>query len=285
VTFSQNALNQYVDVHWRRRAFQWETSNPSDIQRLLGVAPPNLFTRAVHRIHAWLAAPPRVELAEGGFANREHPLIVFFDDLRICFQGIGPADGDVPGNTSMLELSADAKAKAAVTFSGFTPGLVFDLTSIEAGDTRVWSVADPNNPSLQVSNAWLTFVLGVTARLLRPWDAAPAIAAPAAPPAWRQPIPATRPQRFFSVGGAGILGAQDGYFEVLGRRRALYMIPAVRSLFLELVDGFGAPTLNIALGNTPVAGMPFTPVTMTSMTCAQGSSLRATIGAGLVIPP
>jgi hypothetical protein len=284
VTFSQNALNQYVDVHWRRRAFQWETSNPAEIQRFLRLVPANVFTRAVHRMHAWLAAPPRVELAEGGFVNLEPPLVVSFDDLRICFQGIGPADGDIPGTSSMLELSANARSRAAVVFDGLTPGLVFDLGSIEAADPRVWSVADPNNPSLAVSNVWLNFVLAVTSQLLRPWDAA-GIVAPVAPPAWRQPIPATRPQRFFGVGGAGILGPQDGYFEVLGRRRALYMIPAVRSLFLELVDGSVAPTLNILVGNTPVPGMTFTPVTITSMTCAQGAGLRLPIGAGLVIPP
>jgi hypothetical protein len=34
---------------------------------------------------AWLAVPPRVELAEGGYANLDHPLITFFVDLHICF--------------------------------------------------------------------------------------------------------------------------------------------------------------------------------------------------------
>jgi hypothetical protein len=34
---------------------------------------------------AWLAVPRRVELAERGFANLDHPLITFIDDLHICF--------------------------------------------------------------------------------------------------------------------------------------------------------------------------------------------------------
>jgi hypothetical protein len=285
VSFSQNALNQYAHVQWRQRAFQWETADPAEIQHLLRLVPANPFSRAVHRIHAWLAAPPRVELAEGAFGNLDHPLIVFFDDLRVCFQGIGPADGDFPGSTPMLELSANAKSKAAVILAGLTPGLVFDRGSIDADDPRAWSVADPNQLSLQVSAAWLNLVRAVATRLLTPWDAAAAITLPAMPPSWRRPIPATRPQQFFAVPGLGAFTPQDGYFEVLGQRRALHMIPAVRSLFIELVDGSVAPTLNILVGNTPTPGVPFTPVSITTMTCAQGAGLRVVIDQNFVIPP
>jgi hypothetical protein len=276
VCLSQNALNHYAHARWRQRAYQWETSDPVAIQKLLNLAPVLRFGRAVHRMQAWLAAPPRVELAEGAFANRDHPLVVFFDDIRVCFQGIGPADGDFPGNTPMLELSVNAKAKAASIFEGIAPDLLYDLPSIEIDDSRVWDIADPNRLSLPVPTNINNFVRAIAAHLLESRDANGRILVPAAPLPWRNPIPSTRQQEFFRLAGFGALQPQDGYFEVLGRRRALFMLPAIRSLFLEFVNAPTSATLSILVG---------APVSLLSMTCPQAAGIRLTINTDWILPP
>lgn len=276
ICLSQNALNHYAHARWRQRAYQWETSNPAEILRLMNLAPPLTFARSVHRMHAWLAAPPRVEIAEGAFANRDHPLVVFFDDIRICFQGIGPADGDIPGNTPMLELSVNAKAKAAPIFEGVAPDLAYDLPSIEIDDARVWDIADPNRPALPVPTNIDNFVLAIATLLLRSRDANGRIIVTANPLPWRNPIPSTRPQEFFRLAAFGALQPQDGYFEVLGRRRTLFMLPAIRSLFLELVNAPTSATLSTLVG---------APVSLLGMTCPQAAGIRLRINPDWIIPP
>jgi hypothetical protein len=288
IALSQNAINQYADVQWRSGAFQWDTADGTDIAKLLALSPKvaTLFPRSVHRIHAWLSASPRIELAEGGFANLDLPLVAYLDDLRICFQAIGPSDHDVPGNTPMLELSANASASAAVVLDGLTPRILFDRTTVAIDDERVWAIADPNLPMLQVvPSDWRALVLYVATSLLIGWDATNRPVVPAAPPPWHRPLPATAQQQLFAIGGKGGLAPQDGYFEQLASRRALYLLPAIRSQLLELVDGSGAPTLTSSVRPAMAGAPPPVPVTITNLTCAEGASLRIVFDSDAVIPP
>ena len=76
------------------------------------------------------------------------------------------------------------------------------------------------------------------------------------------------------------LTPQAFYLELLGRRRAVYMLPVVRTTLLELIDGSPAPMLNKLLATTGVS--------LSSMTCPQGTTLRGDFSAVLsdfVIPP
>jgi hypothetical protein len=103
---------------------------------------------------------------------------------------------------------------------------------------------------------------------------------PPPPIAWTPPIPQGQPHELIHVEAAPPLTPQSVYLELLGRRRAVYLLPVVRTTLLELVDGSTAPTLN-----TLVGGMGVTPATMN---CTQGATLRGAFALALrdfVIPP
>jgi hypothetical protein len=78
----------------------------------------------------------------------------------------------------MLELSVNAKSKAAVILNRLMLELVFDFPSVEANNMRVWSIASPNKPSLQVSGVWLHFDRTLATRLLTLWDTAWVVVTP-----------------------------------------------------------------------------------------------------------
>ena len=51
---------------------------------------------------------PRVEIAEAALAAQDLPLAAFFDDLRICFQGLPPRNSDRL-DSALFELSVNVK--------------------------------------------------------------------------------------------------------------------------------------------------------------------------------
>jgi hypothetical protein len=274
---SQNALNHYAAARWRRGDYQWETADQVVIAKLVAVVPPPAFAQTVSSIHAWSASSPRVEVAQASLESLGPPLVVFFDDLRICFEGLAPSS-DSP-HLPLLELSASISVPAAVTLGDqLAADFAFYLGSIQAGDQRVWESVDPNSIKGTTGPGWAPLVETVAYELLAGHDAATVVKALGAPaPAWRRPLPSGQPQRLFQWAGAGVLPPQDGYLELLGQRRVLYLLPAIRSELIEFVDGSGAPMLNTLLGTTA------SPVSITTMTCPQGSSLR--VNFGFVIPP
>ena len=276
LALSQNALNHYVGARWRRRDYQWDTADPGLLAKLVGLAPPATFPRMVSSIHVWSASCPRVEVAQASLEGLGAPLVVFFDDLRVCFEGLGTSN-DSP-EMPLLELSANVSAEATVRLGDlFAPDLSFHLGSIRVDDQRVWEAADPNMFQATAVPGWAPLVEAVATRLLAGHDAA-ALASPSAPaPPWRRPLPNTNQQSLFEWSGLGLLPAQDGYLEILGRRRVLYLLPAIRSELIEFVDGSGAPLLNTLLATAAA------PVSITTMTCVQGSGLRLDLG--FKVPP
>ena len=69
------------------------------------------------------------------------------------------------------------------------------------------------------------------------------------------------------------LRPQQFYMEMFARRKALYLLPAVDTALLELIDGSGAPLLNMIV--LPLAGAPGPlPTSLRAMTRAQGTALR-----------
>jgi hypothetical protein len=274
---SQNALNHYAAAWWRRGYYQWETADQVVIAKLVAAVPPPAFAQVVSSIHAWSASCPRVEVAQASLEGLGPPLVVFFDDLRICFEGLGQSS-DSP-HMPLLELSASISVPATVTLGGqLVPDFAFYRGSIQVGDQRVWEAVDPNSVKGTTGPGWAPLVETVAYELLVGHDAATAVQALGAPaPAWRRPLPSGQPQRLFQWAGVGVLPPQDGYLELLGRRRVLYLLPAIRSELIEFVDGSGAPMLNTLLGTTA------SPVSITTMTCPQGASLRVNLG--FVIPP
>jgi hypothetical protein len=286
---SQNAIDYYVDAHWRRGSYNAEITDSAAIARLIGFVPkvdlpPSMQTAAVVRIHAWPAASPRIEISESALGTQQRPLVATFDDVRICFETGGPPNND-RHEAPLAELSVNVRTTAVVTLAlPFTPKLLFDRTptTIEVVDSRVWDIADTNAPLLApaLGPAWTQFAREIFSLMLEGSDSAAISPAPS-PPAWTPPIPAGEPVELIHIDQPPPpITTQAFYSETLGRRRALYLLPIVRTTLLEFVDGSGAPTLNTFLGKTGV--------TLSNMVAADGVKIRALVTAALqrfTIPP
>jgi hypothetical protein len=281
---SQNALNHYMGARWRQGAFRAEFPLGAWLTRLLRLAPAGAFTATVVAVHAWSASCPRVEIAEGELAAQELPLVAFFDDLRICFEGLPPANSDRLEST-ICELSLNVRTPAAVTLAGpFIPRVLFSAKAadIEISDVRVGELVDPNQPVKAATTdlqLWEPLATEVARAMFSEHDAAQ-LTDPPPPIAWPTPIPHGKSHELVHIDATPPLTPQSVYLELLGRRRALYLLPVVRTTLLELVDGSTAPMLN-----TLVGGMGVTPATMT---CPQGATLRGAFAAAFgefVIPP
>jgi hypothetical protein len=281
---SQNALNHYLGARWRQGAFRAEYPLGAQLTRLLKLAPAGASQSTVVAVHAWSASCPRIEIAEAQLAAQELPLVAFFDDLRICFEGLPPPNSDRLEST-LWELSLNVRTPAAVTLAGpFIPRVLFDAdaAAIEISDVRVGELVDPNRPVKAATvdlQLWEPLAKEVARAIFSEHDAAQ-LTDPPPPIAWTPPIPQGRPHELVHVEAAPPLTPQSVYLELLGRRRAVYLLPVVRTTLLELVDGSTAPMLNMLVG-----GMGVTPATMN---CPQGATLRGAFASTLrnfVIPP
>jgi hypothetical protein len=281
---SQNALNHYVGARWRQRAFKADYPLGPELTRLLALAPAGASQTSVIAVHAWPGSCPRVEIAEAALAAHDLPLVAFFDDLRICFQGLPPRNSDRL-DSALFELSVNVKTRAAVTLAGpFIPRVLFDASaaSIEISDARVGELVDPNLPVKAATvdlHLWEPLAREVARVMLAEHDAGQ-LTAPPPPIPWAPPIPLGQPHELIHLPQAPLLTPQAFYLELLGRRRTLYLLPVVRTALLELIDGSGAPTLNHLLGTTGVS--------LSSMTASQGIKLRDDFKAVLadcVVPP
>jgi hypothetical protein len=281
---SQNALNHYVGARWRQRAFKADYPLGPALTHLLALAPAGAFPTSITAVHAWPASCPRIELAETALAAQELPLVAFFDDLRICFEALPPHNSDRL-DLPLFELSVNVKTPAAVTLAGpLIPRVLFDAraASIEISDIRVGEMVDPNQPVKAANidlHLWEPLGKEVARVLLAEHDAG-SLTAPPLPLPWTPPIPLGQPHELVHIPQVPGLTPQAFYLELLGRRRAAYLLPVVRTALLELVDGSPAPTLNLLLATTGVS--------LSSMTCAQGATLRGAFAGALgrfVVPP
>jgi hypothetical protein len=281
---SQNALNHYLGARWRQGAFTADYPLGPELTRLLALAPAGASRASVVAVHAWPASCPRVEIAEAALAAQDLPLVAFFDDLRICFQGLPSHNSDRP-DSALFELSVNVKTRAAVTLAGpFIPRVLFDASaaSIEISDARVGELVDPNLPVKAATvdlHLWEPLAQEVARVMLAEHDAGQ-LQAPPPPIPWVPPIPLGQPHELIHLPQVQLLPPQAFYLELLGRRRAVYLVPVVRTGLLELVDGSRAPTLNALLGTTGVS--------LSSLTCSQGLTLRSDLSAVLadfVVPP
>jgi hypothetical protein len=179
----------------------------------------------------------------------------------------------------------NVKTRAAVTLAGpFIPRVLFDASaaSIEISDARVGELVDPNLPVKAATvdlHLWEPLAQEVARVMLAEHDAEQ-LQAPPPPIPWAPPIPLGQPHELIHLPQVQLLPPQAFYLELLGRRRAVYLVPVVRTGLLELVDGSPAPTLNALLGATGVS--------LSSMTCCQGLTLRSDFSAALadfVVPP
>ena len=276
---SQNVLNYYLFSQWVQKRFEVTTGDPNIIQKILQLAPPNLFARFPRQVHMWPAAPPRIETMPTEIAGGVRPLLVFFDDVRACFEIPNPRGGS---DGSMLfgawELSFNVKTTGTITFGW---PLVFDVVvdnkrqSFAPCDQRSWEFVDPNIPNImgQIRPADIAGIVDLLSGLFLANVAVSGAAAPPAPRAWNRRLIAMQQEILPSVPANAFLAPQMFYLEILHRRKVLYVLPAVDTMLLQLVDGSGAPLLNTLLGLLGVlpAG---TTVSMRTMNRAQGIALR-----------
>jgi hypothetical protein len=274
---SQNALNYYIFQQWITGRYEVTITDPALIGKFVSAAP-KLFARLPIRIHMWPATPPRVEIAPHEIALATRPLVVFFDDVRACFEvpNAQGSDGPTPF-VGVWELSCNFKASATVELSWpWVFGLRIDQVPAKASDyePRTWEFVDPNVPAIMGTLApqdIAQLVELIADLMISPMSAA-MIGSPASVRPWTRPLPAMQQEVFPAIQPGTGIRAQQVYLELLARRKGLYVLTAIDTALLELFDGSGAPTLNLLLG---LAGAPPPlPTTPAAMRCAQGVALR-----------
>jgi hypothetical protein len=269
---SQNALNYYIFARWLAGDYELDLTDPTAVAQILALAPAGAFPAAITRVHAWAAVSPRVEVAEGSLADLGRPALLFLDDVRVCFEiatNIGVSTHVPPRLVANAELSFNCKTTATVTLGWpMVVNVLVDDQSSTDSEVRVWEFADINQlnvASVIPASAWTQLASAISAGILGS-ESASGVLPFANPPAWPRPIPGGLAEEFAPDQPSLRPTPEVFYMEILGRRRALYMPTGLSSSLLELVDGSGAPTLNTILGTTGV--------TMSTLNCAQGRTLR-----------
>ena len=279
---SQNALNYYIFQQWVQRRFEVTITDPVVISKFIATAP-QLFVRFPVRIHLWPATAPRIEIAPHEIALGTRPLVVFFDDVRACFEVPNAQGRDgPPGLIGHWELSSNFKTSATIELAWpWVFGLRVDPIRPSSGvyESRTWEFIDPNVLAIMgaVAPQDLATLVNLIAEMLIAPISATGVGAPVAVRPWTRPLPAMQQEIFPAVQPPAGLGlkTQQAYLEMLARRKALYILPAIDTALLALVDGSSAWTsnsLNLILQFANAPG-PI-PTTALAMTCAQGSALR-----------
>lgn len=273
IALSQNALNYYIFSRWLAGDYEVAITDPAAIAQIIALAPANSFPGAITRIHAWPAVTPRVEVAEESLASLGRPVMLFLDDVRVCFETTtfsGISSHFTPTQVANAELSFNCKTTATVTLSWpMVVNVLVDEKSSTDSEVRVWDFTDINQLNIAAtvpSSAWSALAAAIAALMLAS-ESASGVLPFANPPAWPRPIPGGLAEEFAPDHPSLRPTPEVFYMEILGRRRALFLPTGLSSSLLELVDGSGAPTLNAILGTTGV--------TMSTMTCAQGNKLRS----------
>lgn len=267
LALSQNALNYSLFTRWRNGEFNRVYTDPQFLSRLLRRAPANAFVRSFHQVHVWPATPPRVELAPNAVAKDGPPLVVYFDDFRACFEL--NLDNRQVGS---WELCFNFKAAATLTLDWpLLTRLAVDLRTYAVSEFASWEFVDPNVPGVMAQFAprdWAGVAEMLALDLLAPLNSA-SVTRPSAAQPWNRPLPAIQ-QNLLDPLVVPLLRPQQFYVEMMTRRKALFLLPVFDTTLLELVDGSGAPALNLLTG----AGAAGT-ISLRTMNRAEGITLRS----------
>lgn len=275
---SQNALNAYVFAQWLAGRFEVAVTDPAIIAAFTSIAP-QLFGRQPNRVHIWPSGPPRVEIATGEVAQgRGRPLLVWFDDVRICFEA-----PHLPGNTDGLsfggwELACNFRLAGTVNLGWpwvFSVWLDPPRHSIADVEPRSWEFVDLNAPNVMgaIQAVDLAKMVDLAAGLIAAQASAIALRPPRPPISpWTRRMPATQQVVFPEPMLSSLLTPQRVYVELETHHKTLYVLPAIQMVLLEFFDGSGAPSLPLFLG-VASAPTPF-PATVMGMRAAHGAALR-----------
>ncbi|MEQ1503839.1 MAG: hypothetical protein ABMB14_16480, partial [Myxococcota bacterium] len=264
---SQNTLNYQLFARWRTGGFEASITDPATLTALTASAPPGLLQRVPSRIHLWSATPPRVEVSMGGLIAGASPLVVFFDDVRACAEVIRAVPA-IDGVAPAWELSFNLVVDATVVLGWpFAFDLLLDDRRVRPIDARTFELVDPARP--MVMSGLPAGALEVLAAPMIRWFLGGRVGRPGAPtnpPGWGRPLPAIQqlvaPEATLPPPNL----EQSVYLEILAHRRTMYLLPAIRNVLFELVDGSPGAFLNSVLTTPPTAP----PVTLATLTGAQG---------------
>jgi hypothetical protein len=283
----QNALNYLLYSRWIGEQFSSVITDQPTIDALLSVAPAGAFTspELIDQIIVFPVCPPRLEISMEGIVDGTRPLVVYFDDVRACF---GVTIG-TEQFLSLAELSFNLKTTGTLnlkwpSFAGF----FFDVgDAVTPSDIRTWEFVDPAvlnvMADIRPNNVWLPLVRQLADQLLSAFSVPPTLVAPPSPPSWPRLLPAMQQEiltLWMPPKDSLVQSPQDFYAEILGRRRVLYVLTALRTTLLELVDGTWAPDI-AAFFNPPQ------PRTVDQLSCSEGTvlqSLAAFMGDSTVFP-
>jgi hypothetical protein len=268
LAYNQNALNDLLFHRWQQRAFELDLTG-QDAVDLSNLAPQGIKLSQPSRVHVWCAVSPRIVLSEEGLLTGGRALFAFFDDVRVCFETMQTSGTvELPGSGVLLELSFDAKMPATLTLGWpAASSTLLTLTPLDPIDLRAWEVTETNQPLPNPwpgMAAWKPLAERVLKLMLGGMVAPPI--APLAPAAstWRRPLPNVQ-EPLGNMPGIGPLQNRL-WLELLGGQRTLYAMPVLQSALLQLVDGSGAPMLQLA-GVT-------TPASLGTITATEGEKLR-----------
>jgi hypothetical protein len=288
---SQNALNYYLFHQWVNGLFEVTITDAPTINKFEVNAPPGLFVRSPVRIHMWPAVAPRVEIAPHAISLGTRPLVVYFDDVRACFEipNMQGADGTT-GTVGAWELCCNFKTSGTITLAWpWVFSLRVDPPTMPGSppyEPMTWEFIDPNVPAVMATLKPTDFnaIVEIIARFLIAPISALGIQAPAGPRPWTRPLPAMQQEIVPTITPPLGLPVQRFYMEIMARHKSLYVLPAIDSTIMELFDGSGAPVLNGTI--LPLLGAPPPlPTTVLAMTCPQGTALRTLVPLLLPLGP
>ncbi|MCA3218643.1 MAG: hypothetical protein ING59_08820 [Burkholderiales bacterium] len=218
-------------------------------------------------------------------ARRAPTLVVFFDDVRVCFEASArPVEaGRPPSGTTELAFNFSTHGRLDLGWP-FVFAVVLEQTpSPLTLEPATWEFVDRINPRVMsgVRPSDLENVAALAARMLVGPHSRSILPPVASVPTWNPPLLSAQ-QALVPIPSLPPLRDNAIYVEVLAHRKAAYLLPAVYTQILQLVDGSGAPDLPWWLG---IAGAPQPFATSAlGMTAAQGAALRGLLGRALPLP-
>lgn len=281
---SQNALNTYVLAQWSSGLYEATVSDPTTLTAIATQAP-QMITHfggtPFQQLGVWAATTPRVEVAPGAVTAAGRPLVVIFDDVRICLRKIPrtnmtqnafPAS---PTSVGELSFSFSVPASAHVEWPWV---LSLDLlnapAAVQLETVGAWELVDPTDAFVMQKVPQPE--LDAVARLVAPFLLQRGVGTPGTPitdaPVWNRTAPAVQEQVLgMAADPMSGAAAQRLYMELLTiPQRGLVMVPGIETALLQLFDGSGAPLLLLLSGAPPGS-------TLATLTCAQGTTARNAI--------
>jgi hypothetical protein len=289
MALSQNAINYYLFQQWLGHRFEVEITDPAQLANMYNSAR-QLFKAFPSRVRIWPASPPRAVVSVAEMARGGRPLLVYFDDVRICFaipgsvSGGGPNEGVMYGGS--YELSCSFVAPGTISYSWpwvFGVQLGRPLPVLPPSGTipppnwepRPWEFVDLNYDRVMenVAPADLEKLVLTAAQLITSQVGIQGAQTALLAPPWPRLMVGVQEELVPSPPRTPPLRDQAIYQEIMGHRKSLYLLPV---LYLSIFDMFDGSPVSVSMQLLlAAAGVPAPlPNTVRAMDAVQGGRLR-----------